>query len=268
MIALTNIKKYIYITRVSVSDAMVYVVDFFGRSIFYVFVIAIFLLLWKAIYANGEELIDGFNLNKMIWYLIITEMIASSSARIYSEVSNDVKSGNIAYLLNKPYNYIAYCFSNSIGKIMIALIVNSIVGLIIGYLFVGPLTGFNITILPFLVIAILLGSCLNFFINFALALSAFWVEENMPFRWIYQKLIFTLGGMMLPLDLFPDIIKNISKKLPFAYVTYAPAKLGVDFSLNSFKAITIIQLAYLLVAVLICLLMYRKGVKALNVNGG
>lgn len=263
-----KLKKYLYITKTSVSDGMVYVVDFLGRSFFFAFIIAIYMLLWKAIYSNGEATLNGFDINKMIWYLIITEIITLSGSRIYTEVSNDVKSGNIAYLLNKPYHYIGYCFANSIGKMGIALTINISVGLVIGCLFVGSLNGFKLYHLPFILVSILLGVCLDFFINFALALTAFWVEENMPFRWIYQKLVFTLGGMLLPLDLFPKLIQSISKKLPFAYVTYGPAKLNVDFTGHAFLQVILIQLIYLVLAIILCTGIYRKGVKTLNVNGG
>lgn len=263
-----KVRKYFYIAKTSLTDGLVYIMDVFGRTFFFAFIISVYLLLWKKIYGNEDALLDGFNLQKMIWYLIITEIITLSGTRIYQEVSADVKSGNIAYLLNKPYNYVAYTFFNSIGKIFLAMMINTTVGLIIGCISVGRIPTFKLYTVPFIAICILLGLALDFFINFALALTAFWVEENTPFRWIYQKLVFTLGGMLLPLDLFPDALEFIAKRLPFASVTYGPGKVGVDFSFGLFGEIIIVQIGYLILTILCCVFIYKRGVRVLNVNGG
>ena len=74
--------------------------------------------------------------------------------------------------------------------------------------------------------------------------------------------------MLLPLDFFPKWLGDISKKLPFSYITYAPGKLFVDFSLGYFMSVFIWQIFYLVLSVVICFVVYQKGVKKLNVNGG
>lgn len=264
-----KILKYHFVFKTSIMDSFVYVVDFFGRSGFFAFIMGIYLLLWQLIYSDGgHELIEGFSLSMMIWYLVMTEIVTLSTTNYYQEVSTDIKTGNIAYLLNKPYDYITYCFANNMGKILVRMFVNTVVGSLVAIIFVGPMLGVRLYQLPFVFIALLLGICINYFINFSLALSAFWVEENIAFRWIFQKLVFTLGGMLLPLDLFPKWLENIAKWLPFSYITYAPAKLFVDFSFTSVVNVYVGQVVYLILSILICFVVYRKGVKALNVNGG
>lgn len=264
-----KVVKYHFVFKTSIMDSMVYMMDFFGRSGFFAFIMGIYLLLWKSIYSSGgQEIIQGFSLNMMIWYLVMTEIVTLSTTNYYKEVSRDIKTGNIAYMLNKPYNYVTYSFFNNMGKILVRMFVNVAVGVSVALIFVGPLIGIELYSIPFVLISLLLGISINYFINFALALTAFWVEENMPFRWIFQKLVFTLGGMLLPLDLFPKWLGDISKYLPFAYITYAPGKLFVDFSFNYLVSILFGQLIYLMIAVIICYRVYRKGVKELNVNGG
>lgn len=260
--------KYIKIMSISLSNSLVYIFDFLGRSIFFFVIIFIFLCLWSAIFAGQGNQIEGFTLETMIWYLLVTEIIALSSSRYYSEISEDVKTGNVAYMLNKPYNYVLYQFANHYATILFNLTRNGVLALFIGFLYVGPLPGFHITALPLVILVILLGSAIDFFINFSLALSVFWVEENMPFRWIYQKLVFVLGGMLLPLDLFPSAVKNIATWLPFSFVAYGPAKVAVDFSFENFIYVFIMQLFYLILAIAIAFLVYHKGMKGVNVNGG
>lgn len=263
-----KLRKYIDIVEVSISSNLAYIWSFLTKNLFLAFIIFVFLMLWKNIYSQKSGNIGGFSLNQMIWYLIFTEIIVLSRTNIHNDIGNDIKNGNIAYLLNKPYNYILYCFSTSIGEMFIKLLANGIIGVIVGFLYVGSLKNFNIASLPFLIISMLIGSMINLLIYITLALSAFWLEENSCFFWIYSKLIFTLGGMLIPLELFPGWLKYICNYLPFAYVTYAPAKLGVNFSFEAFFTTITIQLMYLILFFLLSLTIYRKGAKNLNVNGG
>src|SRR3989344_699666 len=75
----------------------------------------------------------------------------------------------------------------------------------------------------------------NFFYKFiVVGFVAFWLEETSAIFWIYQKSIFILGGMLLPLDIYPDWIKGWIINLPFAYMVYKPAKLMIQFNFNDF----------------------------------
>jgi ABC-2 type transport system permease protein len=226
-------------------------------------------MLWKTIYASkGATAIGGLSLNAMIWYLIFTELVTLSRTDLHIQVNDDVKSGNIAYLLNKPYNYVLYCFFYFIGEIGIKFLSNGLVGIVIGLIYAGALEGFSLINAPFIILSLLLGCTINFFIYLILALTSFWFEENSAFFWIYSKLVFTLGGMLVPLELFPKWLQGISHYLPFAYVTYVPARLAVDFSFISFGKQASIQLLYLVVFFALAMILYRKGAKNLNVNGG
>lgn len=204
----------------------------------------------------------------MIWYLIVTELVTLSRTDIHLQVNEDVKSGNIAYLLNKPYNYVLYCFSYFIGEVGIKLLTNGIVGIAIGLIYAGSLKNFSLIHLPFIILSLILGCSINFFIYITLALTSFWFEDNTAFFWIYSKLIFTLGGMLMPIELFPKWLQNLSHYLPFAYVTYVPARLAVDFSFTNFCIQFSIQILYLVIFFILAMALYKKGAKNLNVNGG
>jgi ABC-type uncharacterized transport system permease subunit len=133
-----SMKKYIFVAKVSMQEALAYSMNFLGRGVFYIIIISIMVFLWKAIYAQGVDTGD-YDVNRMIWYLIIGELIALSGARFYEEVSNDVKTGNIAYLMNKPYHYVNYQFAHYIGKTVIQLLVNCIIAIPLGLIYVtGP----------------------------------------------------------------------------------------------------------------------------------
>lgn len=263
------LRKYSEISKITMTNSLVYFWNFLSKNLFFIFIMFIYLMLWKSIYAQkGAAAIGGLSLNAMIWYLICTELVTLSRTDMHFQVNEDVKSGNIAYLLNKPYNYVLYCFSYYVGEVSIKLLANGLVGLAIGLIYAGTLQNFSFVHLPFIILSLLLGCTLNFFIYLSLALTSFWLEDNTAFFWIYSKLIFTLGGMLVPIELFPKWLQGVSHYLPFAYVTYVPARLAVDFSFYSFTRQFGIQVLYLAIFFILAMSLYRKGAKNLNVNGG
>ena len=100
-----------------------------------------------------------------------------------------------------------------------------------------------------------------------ISILSFWIEDSTPFHWIYDKMILLIGTMF-PIEMFPQYLRPIIKCTPIYVVTYGPAKLLINFSLQNFVQILLAQIIYLFVATTLTLILYEKGVKKLNVNGG
>ena len=75
-------------------------------------------------------------------------------------------------------------------------------------------------------------------------------------------------GTLFPIEMFPKILQPIIKCTPIFVVTYGPAKLIINFTIENFIKISIAQIIYLVISILIIGILYNKGVKKLNVNGG
>ena len=117
-------------------------------------------------------------------------------------------------------------------------------------------------------IAVMGAWTLNFCIATLIGLTAFVVEDISAFQWIYQKLAFVFGGLLIPLDFYPAWLQTICRALPFASMTYAPARLFVDPSLASFSAVVGMQLVWILTLGLLLIFSYRRGLAYLTINGG
>lgn len=258
--------KYLLVAKTSLQNNLAYAANFLFDTFFYVFLLFIFINLWRTIYGQGQ-VIAGYSLSQMIWYCIITELVAISGSSPFHELNNEIKSGNIAYLLNKPYNLIIYQFSHSLGQMGVKLVINAVAGISFGLAFAGPLAGFLPGRLFFIIPVMIGGMLVNYFALTALGLTAFWLEENTAFFWIYQKLMLMLG-LFLPVEFFPGWLQKLALTLPFPYMTYGPAKLVVDFTVEGFVWIVFMQGLYLVVFLVLSALLYRKGVRMLNVNGG
>ncbi|OGO86263.1 MAG: ABC transporter permease [Clostridiales bacterium GWD2_32_59] len=262
-------KKYFRVIRMMLINNLQYIWDMVLGSIHFVLIIFIFVNLWQYLYGSGKAMISGYDISQMIWYLIVTELITigTRTAITRGGISDEVKSGSISYILNKPINYIGYQFSNFVGEVIVKLIFYIPLSLIVGFVMIGELKNFNFTYIPFMIIVIVLGIIVDFFLRVVVGLLAFWVEDTSPFFWMYGKFLLVFG-VFFPVELFPKVIADIVKASPIAAIVYGPGKIVVDFSFETFWSIIGIQIIYLILSIALAVFVYQKGVKKLNVNGG
>lgn len=262
-------KKYLFIYKSELMSNLQYVFNIITGFIGYFIFIFVFLNLWKYIYSDPNELINGYSMNQMIWYVIITEILWMSlgGRGLCRKISNDVRTGNIAYNLNKPYNYISYSLFSHLGNVTIKFIIYVVLGMLTGLLFLGEFP--NISIFGF--IGVLISCCFATVISTLLitflGLFAFYMEDANPLYWIYSKFILILGTIF-PIEYFPKVLQPIINLSPIYVVSYGPAKLFVDFNLSNFIVIVFAQIIYIFIGYLLCSMLYKRGVKKLNVNGG
>jgi len=262
-------RKYLYIYKTEIMTNLQYAFDMLIGFITYILMIFIFMNLWKYIYKDPNEIINGYNQSQMIWYVIITEILWMSleGRKLCKKISNDVKSGNIAYNINKPYNYVEYALFNHLGLVTIRMIMVTILGLSFGFLFLHsfpPLNGLQIL---GIIISCVFATLINVLLLISIGLLAFFVEDANPFYWLYSKFILVIGTIF-PIEFFPKVIQPIIRFSPIYVVSYGPAKLFVQFSNHLFLEVFISQIIYLGITFLLCHIIYKKGVRKLNVNGG
>lgn len=262
-------KKYLHIYKVTLIEAVQYISSISIGFISFFIMMYVFINLWQYVYQDESQLINGYSMNQMIWYVLITEVLwfGTRNRMLTNQISFDIKTGNIAYNINKPYNYVLYVIVRHLGEITLKLILFSVMGVLLGVTMVGEIPGFNIINIPLILVSILLGVLINSILRIAISVISFWIEDSTPFHWIYDKLILVLGTLF-PVEMFPKWIQPVIKCTPVFAVSYGPAKLVIDFSLEMFGKILIAQVIYLVVSCLILFTLYKEGAKRLNVNGG
>jgi len=259
-------KKYLTIARVSLANAVQYRAALISRFCFYTLFIYVFMSLWRAIYQEGS--VHGYSYVQIVWYLIMTEFIAfAGGTDIFRTMNEDVKSGAIAYMIGRPTHYVFYQFASSLGQIFLKLLSFGVLAVFLGFVFVGPLRTFTLVGLPPLLISLTLSITLNYFFHMLIGLSAFVMEDNFAIYLIYQKLCFMLG-MFLPVEFLPAWLQRVAKSLPFSYVSWAPAKIFVDYSPELFRELIPRQAAWALVSIVLTMALYSLSVRRLQVNGG
>ncbi len=263
-----SFKKYWAIFQITLVNSLAYPGELIGRSLMIIPFMWVFYQLWKVTYAaSGADVINGLSLKDVLWYLMLAETIElgrpPGGARTIAE---NVKDGSIAYLLNKPYDFVLYQLSTNMGETIFRAAMNALFGGAVILWLIGPPEqpeGFVIA-LP----AILGAWILHFCVSTMIGLLAFLVEDVSAFMWIYQKLAFLFGGLLVPLDFYPGWLQAIARALPFSSITYGPARLFVTPTLELFINVMTLQIIWILVLALLLTFAYRRGVAYLTVNGG
>jgi len=262
-----SLAKYWFIFTTQVVNSLAYPGELIGRSLIILPFMWIFFQLWQVTFAaSGAEVLNGLTLRDTLWYLMLAETIELSRPRLGNIISEAVKDGSIAYFLNKPYDFLLYHFSTSLGETIFRALLNALLGGAIVWWLVGAppqVWGWTLASL-----AIFGAWTLNFCLSGLIGLAAFVIEDISALQWIYQKFAFIFGGLLIPLDFYPAWLQTICHFLPFSSMTYGPARLFVTPSLETFAAVIGMQFFWILALGLLLNLAYRRGLTQLTVNGG
>src|SRR5207237_1814016 len=106
---LRQLAKYWAIGRISLVAQTAYLGEMAVRTVFLAIILYVFLQLWTATYSSlGSQTVSGFSVSQMVWYLLLTEAIVLSRPRLTRDVDQDVRTGDVAYQLIRPYDYVWY----------------------------------------------------------------------------------------------------------------------------------------------------------------
>jgi ABC-type uncharacterized transport system, permease component, COG4587 len=73
-------------------------------------------------------------------------------------------------------------------------------------------------------LATLSGMAVAYLMGFLIAMLAFWMDEVWTLFVMKNLVLWFLTGQLVPLDMFPEAIRQASKFLPFGYLAYFPTK--------------------------------------------
>lgn len=262
-----SLAKYGEVARTALANRCAYFGDALARPLFFALILFVFMQLWQKVFAGGRSAVEGFGAVETLWYMVMTEAIMLSVPRLDGRVDVEVKSGSIAYLLGRPCNYVGYHLAYGLGESLPLFGLNLCVGSVVALLLIGSFP-FRWSLAPVLLLTVFAAFVLHFYISMSIALLAFWVEDAGPFFWIYSKMLFILGGLLIPLSFFPLWLRRIAEALPFRTVLCGPARLFVHGRIDEFAGLFAWQCLWIAVFAALAHGMFLVGRKRVHVHGG
>jgi ABC-2 type transport system permease protein len=267
-----NANAYAWIGYTAARSSLAYRSEIILRSSFMAVILYIFLRLWTVVYADSEQdrttgRIAGLSLQQMLWYLVITEAVLMSSPRVWGEVDQDVRTGRLAVQLVRPVSYVGAHLSRAIGERVVRFTINMAVGSAIALILVGPIP-LSARGLGMFAIVLPMAFLLDFLGMFLVGLSAFWLESSAGVALIYSRALMMLGGMFLPLQVYPNAVQPLLRLLPFASMVSAPGSMFVNPSTQLLRQSLVTQGVAVLVYALVVRLVQSIAFRRLFANGG
>jgi len=260
--------KYLEVSRTTVRSRWAYLWDQVLGGLFLVIIMFVYVQLWRTTYASGSGGdFAGYTLPEIIWYLVFAEAIILSLPRIDAVLDQEVKDGDLALRLNKPYNYLLFHYFSFMGDCLLRVVTWLVIGGVTVYLLVGGFP-FRWEGLPAMFSVFLITQTLNFCYGASIGMASFWVEDVSGLYLLLDKVKWVLGGFMIPIELYPATIRRIAEALPFRHMVGGPARLFVKFSWAGAGELLLLQGLWLLAFVGVCLAIFRLGVRKVDVNGG
>jgi ABC-2 type transport system permease protein len=270
-----KIRKYLAVVAIAVAQARAARAVFVGRLAFYALLLVMYARIWQMIGRQGS--LGAFGHGDLIWYLAVTEWIALSMPPIHTDIEADVRSGNISYLLPRPISYLWLRFAEALGTLLVRMLVLGVFGFGLALVLTRVPTpeGVSIGLPSGGVLALICGALtavaaatLNLIFCALIGLSAFFIEDTSPVYWVWQKLSFVFGGLMFPLDIYPDTMRAIANATPFPSLLYAPGRIAIGAEPGFVWHTTLVLAAWMVFGVLCAQFAFQRALKALEINGG
>jgi ABC-2 type transport system permease protein len=219
----------------------------------------IYLFVWST--AAGGETIGGLTQDEFIAYYILLIVVNQLT---YSQtnwtVGDEIRYGG----MNAWFQTISTEFA---GKV-VYLTFTIPVAVLLGFIF-RPQVSFTAQNVLLFLPALLMAWALRFFWGYWIALLAFWATRADALLALQDSLIFLLGGLVAPIQLLPDGMRALATLLPFRYMVAFPVEvLTGQLSPNEVTYGFLIQAGWLLVALALYTLLWRKGLKHYTAVGG
>ncbi len=231
---------------------------------FYGMVVAVLAGLWRvAVEGNGGE-IAGYTAVAITWYIAAAEACTVSlDIRMVDEIGRDIGSGAVATELLRPASVLGVRVAAAFGKALPRLGVCLATGVVVATLTAGgpPRPSALWLAAPSFALAV---AC-NIVAQHAFAAAAFWIRDAGAAWFLYQKLVFIAGGMLIPLEALPGWLQSVAGVLPFRAMSYVPARLA---SGHPEPVLLLQQVGWLVVLAALAAATFRAGERRLQVVGG
>lgn len=229
----------------------------------------VLLVLYWYVFRLNNGVINGttfiFSAWSIFFYFSFSTLRLREIAKLMME---DVQTGNIEVLLNKPISYIFYRIWWQIGSGVYSFIVITILTVVALTFLIGFPPTMTIGIfIPTLILTFICGAILSLFLYSVVGLLSFWIQDINPVFWIVDKMVMILGGSYLPIALFPPLMYKIALYSPFGASQFVTHTVYQSWQSNWYQLVGI-QLIWIVSFGLLVLFLFNKAKKKVSVNGG
>ena len=232
--------------------------------LFYALVVSVLAGVWRVAAAANGGAVVGYSAVALTWYIATSEATTLAlNVRMIDDLGTDISTGAVAVEMLRPASVLGLRVATELGRALPRLGGIAVVGSALATVTAGAPPHWGA--LGLAVPSIGLALAANVVAQHAFAASAFWLRSAGTAWYLYQKTVFVLGGMLIPLEVFPGWLETTTRYLPFRAMAYAPARLA---SGHLEPVLLLEQVAWLGVLAVLAAAVFGAGERRLQVVGG
>lgn len=229
----------------------------------------IYLIVWTVASTQQGGSVGGITTAEFAAYFILLMLVNHVTYTwIMYEYEYRVRHGSMSFALLRPVHPIHADIADNISSKAVSFPVILLAALGLGLLF-RPTFHFSGWALATALPAIVLAFVLRFFVEWCLALTAFWMTRVGAINQTYFVAMLFLSGQIAPLKLMPGWIQTIASVSPFRWMISFPLELilGRVSPIEAVQGLGV-QVVWIVLAWVIMRWVWRAGVRAYSAVGG
>lgn len=262
------LRKYQSLFSISWQNGLVYKTSFLMWQLRQLLATVLPLVLWTAVYANNQVAF-GYTEGEMIGYIIIAGLLQSIiMATALNNIPNTVYSGELSIILIRPIGVFRFALmldlADKLKNILVVLAVS--IGL---WLIMQPvIPGFSLSNLPLLVLWVLGGAVMHFYIEMLFGSLGFWSPDVWGPKFVFFVIVELAAGRTFPLDILPATVQKILYLTPFPMLGFVQTQLALGrVPPERLPTITLAIVAWCFILGVMCLSVWRQGLKSYTAAG-
>lgn len=266
-------KAYVIYAKNAFRSGLAYRFDTFFGAIAGLIHVYVQIAVWQALFLNAPNGVTtdygSIQLTDMIHYVLISMAVGLLNGnRVISELDAKIKSGEIAFDINRPVSLWGTLMSQAIGRNLFSFLTRfSVVAVVLLPFHPIPLPSLGMFML--FLIALALGFLTDFFISFTLGLTGFWYQRIWHMSRLKGIIVGFFCGGFVPLWFFPAGLARAAEFLPFQAIAFLPVSIFLG-KMDAPAALLgiLTQCAWVAALALLSYAVWRKGIGKLVVQGG
>jgi ABC-2 type transport system permease protein len=192
------------------------------RALLYLSIVALWAYVWSM---AGEDVWNRLHLSwaLLVWYIVIAETVAFLGTNPQRTIESDWREGRFQTHLSRPQSWLVMLGLREVGYLPFNLLLVGGLGFGFAMLATGTVP-FGIIQAVEILVHIALAAIIWMQMMLCVGLTTLWMGSMNLAYWLVQKAGFILGGLLLPIALYPEWLQSLAYATPFAAVFYLPAQ--------------------------------------------
>ncbi len=202
----------------------------------------------------------------VVWYMTLTELVAISVWVQFREVREEVMNGQLEGRFIRPTSYLRLKLSEWLGRTANHFVYFGAIGFVLAFLLTGNIAMGPVRLGLFM-ISTMLGAAIFCALHVMVGLTEVWGPYSRPLFMMVQKTLFLLGGLLIPLDIYPAWMQTAAWATPFPAILYVPASLALGKPLETFGIALVGQIIWLGLALALAVLVLQRTRARIGAEG-